>query len=55
MKFWSLMKDYQTLKIFPNLDDTRQTIDQRFYIDYNNPKHVQNFVSDFEKPEEHFE
>ena len=53
MKFWGLMRDYQTLKTFPNLGDTRQTINQRFYIDYNNPKHVEYFVSDFEKLEEH--
>uniref|UniRef100_A0A914C2R4 NR LBD domain-containing protein n=1 Tax=Acrobeloides nanus TaxID=290746 RepID=A0A914C2R4_9BILA len=55
MKFWFLMKDYQTVKIFPKLDDTRQTIDQRFVIDYNNPKHIQYFVSEFERPEEHFD
>ena len=53
MKFWSLMKNYHTLRIFPNLKDTRQTFREGYALDYNSTQHIEYFLSEFAKPAEH--
>lgn len=55
MKIWFLINHYQTVKLFPNLDDTRQTIGSIYVIDYTNANHIHYFLCELKKPEEIFE
>uniref|UniRef100_A0A914C907 Nuclear receptor domain-containing protein n=1 Tax=Acrobeloides nanus TaxID=290746 RepID=A0A914C907_9BILA len=55
MKFWFLIINYQTTKLFPNLDDTRLIIDSTYVIDYKNANHIHYFLCEFENPEKQFE